>query len=86
MYRDMRLSAIFLICIMNVKQAQIEKTLNVNLTSQLVLSKLAKFNCMDKCVDTITSNSYFTLFQSFFTQVCKSFFFKQKHINLIFNF
>lgn len=54
---------------MNVKQAQIEKNLNCNLTTNLVLAKLAKFHSMDKSVDSSTSESYFNVFQSFFTQV-----------------
>ena len=63
------MASIFLISLMNLKQAKIEKEIHVPLTTQVVLSKLARFNELDRGIDS-ESSSYDRLFGSFFNKVC----------------
>lgn len=52
-----------------------EQNIHVNLTTQLVLSKLVRFNNLDRGVDSNDSN-HEHFFQSFFNQVIFLFCFK----------
>jgi len=67
--RDKKMASIFLISLMNLKQAKIEKEIHVPFTTQVVLSKLARFNELDRGIDS-ESSSYDRLFGSFFNKVC----------------
>ena len=66
--RDKKMASIFLISLMNLRQATIEKEIYVNMTTQVVLSKLAQFNDLDRGVDS-ESKSHELLFRSFFNKV-----------------
>ena len=55
---------------MNLRQANIEKEIYMHMTTQVVLNKLARFNDLDRGIDSESKN-YDALFGSFFNKVFK---------------
>lgn len=66
---DLKMAAIFSIVFMNLRQAQVEKTMNINMSAQTILTKFANYIHPTKIQSGTSILDYQNFLKNFFDLV-----------------